>query len=282
MNEKDCELLLELYKIKNITKVSQKLFITQPAISKRIQKMEEELGCQLLLRSNKGVIFTPAGEAIMPSVASILRASRLMREQAAAAAAENAVCGSLHFGVSTDYANYRLPPILKSYTERYPGVDAHVITGKSRNLIRMLRQEELPIAILRGEYAWDEGRRLISTEPVCLVCSNENRGRPLTDYPYIGRHTDPFFMQEIHRWKKSRGLSEMNTKLWFDNILSCREMIRCGLGWAILPSICLDGFDGCREELYFEDGSPFVRRTYVLYREPYDQLPQVRAFLEML
>lgn len=282
MNEKDCELLLELYKIKNITKVSQKLFITQPAISKRIQKMEEELGCQLLLRSNKGVVFTPAGEAIMPSVGSILHASRLMREQAAAAAAENVVCGSLHLGVSIDYAYYRLPAILKTYTERYPRVDAHVITGKSRNLIRMLRQEELPIAILRGEYAWNEGCRLLSTESVYLVCSNENKGRPLTDYPYIGRHTDPFFMQEIQRWKKERGLSEMNTKLWFDNILSCREIIRCGIGWAILPDICLADFDGCKEALTFADGTPFIRNTYLLYKEPYDQLPQVQAFFKML
>ena len=63
MDEKDYELLLELYEQKNITKVAQKLFLTQPAISKRIQKMEEELQCQLFLRSKKGVLFTPAGEA---------------------------------------------------------------------------------------------------------------------------------------------------------------------------------------------------------------------------
>ena len=63
MDEKDYELLLELYEQKNITKVAQKLFLTQPAISKRIQKMEEELQCQLFLRSIKGVLFTPAGEA---------------------------------------------------------------------------------------------------------------------------------------------------------------------------------------------------------------------------
>ena len=49
MDEKDCELLLELKQSKNITKTAQKLFITQPALTKRIQKIEEELQCQLLL-----------------------------------------------------------------------------------------------------------------------------------------------------------------------------------------------------------------------------------------
>ena len=56
MDEKDYELLLELYETKNITKTAQKLFITQPARSKRIQRMEEEQQCQLFLRSNKAAI----------------------------------------------------------------------------------------------------------------------------------------------------------------------------------------------------------------------------------
>ncbi len=51
MDEKDCELLLELKQSQNITKAAQKLFITQPALTKRIQKIEEELQCQLLLRT---------------------------------------------------------------------------------------------------------------------------------------------------------------------------------------------------------------------------------------
>lgn len=54
MDEKDYELLLELNESKNITKAAQKLYMTQPAITKRIQKMEEELQCTLFLRSKKG------------------------------------------------------------------------------------------------------------------------------------------------------------------------------------------------------------------------------------
>ena len=56
MDEKDYELLLDLNETKNITKTAQKLYMTQPAITKRIQKMEEELQCTLFLRSKKGIL----------------------------------------------------------------------------------------------------------------------------------------------------------------------------------------------------------------------------------
>ena len=53
MDEKDYELLLDLNETKNITKTASRLYMTQPAITKRIQKMEEELSCQLFLRSKR-------------------------------------------------------------------------------------------------------------------------------------------------------------------------------------------------------------------------------------
>ena len=81
MDEKDYELLLDLSETKNITKTASRLYMTQPAITKRIQKMEEELNCQLFLRSKKGVILTPSGESIIPYTNDILLKSRLLKEQ---------------------------------------------------------------------------------------------------------------------------------------------------------------------------------------------------------
>ena len=64
MDKRDYELLLALDQHKNITKAAQSLYMTQPAITKRIQKMEEELHCPLLIRSKRGVLLTPAAESL--------------------------------------------------------------------------------------------------------------------------------------------------------------------------------------------------------------------------
>lgn len=280
MDEMDCRVLTELRRSGNITKTAQKLFITQPAITKRIQKIEEELGCELLLRSKKGVVFTPAGEAILPHVASILDNSRIIREQAQASQA--GICGSLSLGSSLNFAHYRLPSLLKQYLDLYPRVNVQIVTGQSRDLYHMLQQGDISVAILRGTYSWEEGIEHLSTEPMCLVCSRENAGRPLSEYPYIGRETDPNLTVRLQIWLNSHGLGEIPISMRINDIDTCKEMVRHGIGWCILPQICLSDFDGYREELFFHDGTPFVRNTYVLYRNLYRELPQVSLFLEML
>ena len=61
MDEKDWRFIDLLYKEKSISKVSNKIFISQPALSSRLLKIEDEMGVKLILRTNKGVEFTEAG-----------------------------------------------------------------------------------------------------------------------------------------------------------------------------------------------------------------------------
>ncbi len=70
--------------------------------------------------------------------------------------------------------------------------------------------------------------------------------------------------------------------IFVDNITTCVEMVRRGLGWSIVPEICLRDFDGIVEPLAFENGEPFVRSTYIMYNNNVMELPQVSAFIELL
>lgn len=65
MNEQDYQLLIDLYETKNITKVADQHFLTQPALTKRLRRIEEELGSVLLVRSRKGVVFNSVGESVI-------------------------------------------------------------------------------------------------------------------------------------------------------------------------------------------------------------------------
>lgn len=59
-------------------------------------------------------------------------------------------------------------------------------------------------------------------------------------------------------------------------------MVKAELGWAILPAICLDDFKGYRSPIVYQDGTPFLRNSYVLYRNSYQELPQVELFIKEL
>ena len=59
-------------------------------------------------------------------------------------------------------------------------------------------------------------------------------------------------------------------------------MVRRGLGWSIVPEIALKNFDGSISPCFFENGEPFVRKTYLLCQKESLVLPQVNAFAELL
>ncbi|WP_238933669.1 helix-turn-helix domain-containing protein [Brevibacillus choshinensis] len=64
MDDRDWQVLHILYNQKNITKTAQLLFITQPALTKRLMQIEEEFGVKIVNRGIKGVHFTPEGELL--------------------------------------------------------------------------------------------------------------------------------------------------------------------------------------------------------------------------
>ncbi len=277
MDEKDCEMLQMLEKTMNITKAAGRLYTTQSALTKRIQKLEEELNCTLLIRSRKGILLTPAAEAILPHVKDI--SSSMQRIRTDLASIEGEVAGTLKIGVSVNYARYRLPDVLKTYMGQYPKVDIHVNTQQSTRLYKSLKENEISIALVRGSFQWDEGIVTLREEPVCLVVSEQHAHTPLNQIPYIGRHTDQDFFDQIERWRQERGCFGSHVNLWIDDIGSCLEMVARGIGWAILPSICLDGFPGMVRPLYFPDETPFTRSSHILYRHDYFELPQVKMFI---
>lgn len=279
MNDQDYQFLIDLYETKNITKVAQQQFLTQPAMTKRIRRIEEDLGCQLILRSKRGVTFTAIGETVVNHCRKIVQANEEMLN--VINQHKGVVGGSLRIGSSMNYSRYRLPTALRKYQELYPLVDVSITTGHSRKLYNMLMDNQLSIAIIRGNFPWTEGSILLSAEPICLVRNFENEHRNLNDYTYIGHHTDADEEKRIDQWLLRNGVSQ-HTRVWVDDIASCREMAQAGLGWTIIPSICLGGFQGAVTPLRDTDGTPFLRNTYVLYRTSHFELQQVKLFLQVL
>lgn len=280
MDEKDFEMLRILNETRNITRASEQLYITQSALSKRIKAVEQELGIKMLIRSRQGIRFTPAGEAVLShSTLAALEMEKLRRQLDSM---QDEICGTLNTGISINFAQYKLPDILADYHCRYPKVNLHITTGQSRHLYRQMMDGTLDIAVLRGEYPWDGVQFLLSQENICMICSHEHQHRPLSDYLYISHKTDSIQSAMITRWMHEHGLNPRSGGFCVDSITTCVEMIKRGLGWGLLPEIALEHFNGYIEPCIFQNGEPFIRRTYILCQREAAELPQVRAFMELL
>lgn len=280
MDERDFELLKTLGKTKNITRAADLLYATQSSLSKRILAIEQELGITLMLRSRQGIHFTPEGEEVLKRTAMAAGQLKLMRE--AIDEKKGYVCGTLNAGVSINYALFRLPQVLAAYLEAYPNVNTHIITDHSKNLYLQLMEGTVDIAILRGDFAWTGTKILLEKEKICGIYSEKYKGKPFQDIPYMERKTDLEFERQAARWMRENNLQPERNGIYVDNIITCVEMADRGLGWTMVPEICLGKFHGCAVPLSFQNGEAFERSTYVLCSETPLELPQIRAFIDVL
>ena len=101
----------------NISKAAKELYISQPAISKSIRKLEESLGVQLFERSSRGVTLTPEGELLYAHVKSAFETLTLGEDRLRRSVALG--IGNLTIGASSTLCKYILLPYLKNFIKEY-------------------------------------------------------------------------------------------------------------------------------------------------------------------
>jgi DNA-binding transcriptional LysR family regulator len=130
----------------NFRRAAERLNISQPPLTVAIQKLEEELGAPLFVRSRRGVALTPAGEATLEAARLTLAQADQVRQ--AARVGTKGARGRLTLGfVSAAYA--LLPRLLSAYQRRYPQVELTLEEAGSSELLRRLRLRQLDAALLR-------------------------------------------------------------------------------------------------------------------------------------
>ena len=280
MDEQDFRLLMILDETRNITHAADHLYITQSSVSKRIRQIEHELGTTLMLRSRQGIHSTPEGEIALHHIKEAMETLETMRQEIGLS--RGAVAGTLKAGVSINYATYRLTGQLSTFQEKYPQVSTQIITVNSQEVYKLLLSGAIDVAVLRGEFDWGGPKILLEREHICAITSRQDAEIPLGSLPQITRRTDPAMERDISRWMRENKISASRNQLIVNSTATCVEMARRGLGWGIVPEICLEGFPGSIRPLYFANGEPLLRSTYIMYPEQALELPQAKAFIGLI
>ena len=281
MDDKDWRILKTIAEEKNITKAAARLYISQPALTYRLKNIEEEFGTQVVTRVPSGVVFTPQGDYLLAYASEMLQKFEEVKEQIKNM--ENKIQGVLRMGSSGVFAHFMLPGILKGFLDLYPDVEISLKTALSYQIVRMLEKQEITVAIVRGDHGWEGGRFLLSKEPVCLVSRERLELDELLDKPYIRYSTDTSLKKIIDDWWRKNYNAPPRTTMEVNTMDTAREMVLNGLGWSILPTIGLPRNDTLfSKELFWPDGSPLIRNTWVLCSHGALELKTVTAFLGYL
>ena len=130
----------------NVSATAQSLYTSQPGISKQIRLLEDELGVEIFARSGKHLTrVTPAGEAILRTAGEILRKVESIKQVAQEFSNERK--GSLSIATTHTQARYALPPVIKSFIERYPDVSLHMHQGTPMQISELAADGTVDFAI---------------------------------------------------------------------------------------------------------------------------------------
>ena len=140
------KIFYEVAKAGNISKAAKELYISQPAISKAISKLEDSLNVTLFTRSSRGVHMTPEGEILFRHAETAFQALNSGEEELKRIREFN--IGHLRIGVSNTLCKYILLPYLKKFIEQYPHIKITIEGQATARTISMLEQHTLDIGLV--------------------------------------------------------------------------------------------------------------------------------------
>ena len=139
-------IFFEVARCGNISRAAKELYISQPAISKAISKLEDNLGTKLFNRNSRGVQLTREGnilyQYINTAFDSINRGEKELKR------IHDFHIGQLKIGVSNTLCKYVLLPYLKGFVEKYPHVNISIESQSTTHTLEMLESRKIDIGLV--------------------------------------------------------------------------------------------------------------------------------------
>ncbi|MDQ0243963.1 DNA-binding transcriptional LysR family regulator [Bacillus fengqiuensis] len=280
----ECKMLAVLAEELNMRKAAERLFVSQPALSQRLQTIEKGWNTQIFVRSQKGLSLTPSGERIIQFAKEVVEKEEKVREELEAL--ETEVYGTLKLAVASIIGQHWLPRVLKQFVKKYPRAKISLVTGWSSEMVNYLYEDEVHLGIIRGNPDWKGIKEHILTDTLYLVDTEIERVEDVlqSEKPFIQFKSDSTYYQEIQDWWHRQFQTTPTRTIVVDQIETCKQMALNGIGFAILPSIALTEHDQgvYKIPLLDEHQHPISRDTWLIGYESAFQLKQVKAFLEVV
>jgi len=146
MNLRDLKYIVEVAREKNFARASEKVFVSQPALSMQIKKLEETLGVEIFERDKQNFLITPVGAEIIKKAEIILQESEEIKM--IAKNSKDPHKGEIRIGAFPTVASYFLPNFVKNIHKKFSHLKIFLIEAKSDELIAKLKSGELDFCLL--------------------------------------------------------------------------------------------------------------------------------------
>lgn len=285
MNVRDFEYIAELGRSESILKASKNLYISQPALSRFLQKTETEIGTLLFQRVGHRLVPTYAGEQCIKTAEEILFLHKQLANTLADITRQES--GLIRLGLPLSRGNYFLTELLPRFHQEYPHICVNLFEDSTVILQRMLRTGELDIIFANVVEQYDDLNYIpISQEEMVLAAPAAFRLREKAvedsayrypclrpedwqDLPFLALSGDQMSRTFADQYLSHHHITP-HTILIIRNLAQVLSCVRQGLGVTICPALPLEPGSGGETAEYYSlrsDTGPVLRQTAVFFRK---------------
>ncbi|WP_330256122.1 LysR family transcriptional regulator [Nocardia sp. NBC_00565] len=227
---------------------AESIGITQPAVSLRINQLEQRLGVLLLERVGKRVVPTAAGSELLEHAARIEGA--VVAAVESLAAYTEGTTGRVRLGTGETACVYLLPPILRDLRRRFPSLELVVHTGNTDRLLQSLEENRIDL----GFITMPAPGRAFEVTPVLedefvVVAAADDHGLParitpatLAARPLVLFESGGNTRRLVDQWFAKAGIT-VKPVMELGSVAAIKELVGAGLGYAVLPRMAIPADD---------------------------------------
>ncbi|WP_373998509.1 LysR family transcriptional regulator [Bdellovibrio bacteriovorus] len=254
--------------------------VSQSAISQAIRKLEEALGCELLIHNRNSFKLTKEGDYLVENSEGLFKQIDFLKDQIQSL--NNEVAGKVLLSTSSTVAQFLLPSIVKDLKAPYPKLQLHVSVGDVAFIVSEVKsgRAELGIVIDDGHFAGLE-RKLLKEGSFACITSSEVKASIKKPEFLVTRESPG--AEELRQVYKKKFHSEPAIAVEVESWEAIVSMAQMGLGVGFVPEFILDYHAKIKVVPQLEDLGKKIRyKMFVVHKGAHQLSRQAEAFLKVL
>ncbi len=210
------EIDFELYKVfyevakyKNITKAAQSLYISQPAVTMSIKKLEEQLEMTLFVRTKRGVILTSEGSILYDYVKEAMDSIKIGENKIANL--KKLETGSIRIGIGTTLTKHFLIKYLEVFHKQYPKVTINIDTSVTSQTLKNLENGKIDMAVIASD--------IFNYKNLDVIYSEEIQDIFFANKDYIEKINKNISFEELNKYPLLFTNANSNARIFLDKFL---------------------------------------------------------------
>lgn len=247
MDTDSLKAFLHVAKTRSFSSAAQQLYLTQPAISKRIAKLEQQLNHRLFDRLGRELQLTEAGQILLPKAEKLLRELDDIERNVRELSGE--IVGTLRVATSHHIGLHHLPPILREFAATHENVNLQFEFLDSEQAHEKVLSGDCELAIvtlapkidtpLIAESIWHDPLSVVVAKDHLLANEKNISLKSLSDRAAILPDLNTYTGRLIKSTFEDAGLS-IRVNMATNYLETIKMMVSVGLGWSILPHTLID------------------------------------------